>query len=205
MVRKTSMVTMPQSAIVQQLQRVFLPWGALNNQALFDELAALFSSCSLASNEFLAQPGDALNRVIIVVSGVLRFYLLDEDGQEWNKGFLSEDGITGPLAEYTDTWPNPYGLQALEKSMVLQASANEFLALAAQYSELDHVLRRYVSALLKRKAKRLTSFQRLDATGRYLEFCQEYAQVVERLPQYHIASFIGISEVSLSRLRRKLS
>lgn len=188
----------------QVLHDAFAPWGAVPDE-LLQALVTLFEAREYASGEFLATPGKSFDRILVVARGALRFYVLDEEGREWNKGFAAEGRLTGPLADTPMSWPDPYGMQALEDCIVFEAPAQAVRALSARSAVFDTIIKRYVSALLRMKADRLTAFQRLDATGRYQDFLQRYPDLVGRLPQYHIASYLGISEVSLSRLRRKLA
>lgn len=191
------------SDLPQLLHDALAPWGTVPDE-LLRMLTPLFEAREYASGQFLATPGKAFDRVLLVARGVLRFYVLDEDGREWNKGFAAEGRLTGPLADTPMSWPDPYGMQALEDCLVFEAPVVEVRALSARNPALDGILKQYVSALLRMKADRLTGFQRLDATGRYRDFLERYPDLAVRLPQYHIASYLGISEVSLSRLRRKL-
>ncbi len=195
---------MSQIVLSHQLKTALSPWGNLKDESLH-QLVNIFTPCNVQSGAHLIMPGEAFERIIVVVNGLLRFYVTDEDGNEWNKNFLFEHSISGPLAEHSEPWPGFYGLQALEDCTVLLAPVNQFRNLVNNDVNLDQTIRHYVSALLQRKANRLTGFQRLNATGRYLEFCKEYSAVIRRIPQYHIASFLGISEVSLSRLRSQLT
>ncbi|WP_097459040.1 Crp/Fnr family transcriptional regulator [Mangrovitalea sediminis] len=188
----------------QALHAALSPWGVVSDE-LLRELEPLFEARQYSGGQFLAMPGKAFDRVLVVARGVLRFFILDEEGREWNKGFAAEGRLTGPLAETHMSWPDPYGMQAIEDSVVFEAPAATFSALAAGNAVLDGMVKRYVGALLRMKADRLTGFQRLDATGRYRDFLERYPELAGRLPQYHIASYLGISEVSLSRLRRKVA
>jgi len=172
--------------------------------ALAAELEAAFQPRSLARRQGWVAPGEALPLVLFVVRGLLRFYAVDAEGAEWNKGFAAERDLTGPFVTGAADWPAPHGVQALEATRLLVCERGRFEALVRRDPALERRLSAQVAALLERKARRLLSFQQEDAAGRYRAFLAGEPELARRLPQLHVASYLGISEVSLSRLRRKL-
>lgn len=169
------------------------------------ELAALFRAVDYDAGASLAHPGDALPLLLLVERGLLRFYQPDEAGREWNKGFLWEGGIAGPLAGDAERWPAPSGLQALEPSRVHGAPLDRVRALMRRWPELDRWSRRYADWLIESKASRLARFQRLSATARYEDFRCRHPQLCDRLALLHVASYIGVTDVTLSRIRGRLA
>lgn len=178
-------------------------WSALD-EPLWPGLDALFGARSVAAGEHLARPGDALPLVLFVAHGLLRFYEIGAEGAEWNKGFASEGDLTGPFVGESSTWPSPRGVQALEPSRLLVCHWRDFERRLGCDRTLERGIGSYVAALLERKARRVLSFQGEDAAERYLAFLEESPALARRLAQYQIASYLGITDVSLSRLRRKL-
>jgi CRP-like cAMP-binding protein len=175
-------------------------WGQVPATAE-PELRYIFRPWSCDAGQPVVRPGEALDEVLFVQRGLLRFYTLDETGREWNKGFAVEGGLSGPLSDDAPHWPAPYGVEALERVQGLRAAAGGFRALCAAHRELDDIVRHYLARLLEDKGARLESLQRLDAGARYRKFLTDSPELARRLPQYHIASYLGMSEISLSRLR----
>lgn len=79
---------------------------------------------------------------------------------------------------------------------------SDFVALFEQHPIFDRLGRKLAEWLLIRKELRARSLLQQQAKERYLDFEEQYPDLVKRVPQYHIASYLGITEVSLSRLKR---
>jgi CRP-like cAMP-binding protein len=102
--------------------------------------------------------------------------------------------------------PDPgCGVEALEPGTLLIADAAAFNALYDIHPVFDRLGRRMGEWWLGRKEQRARSFQLQDARDRYLGFIRDHGDLVQRIPQYHIASYLGITDVSLSRIRRDLA
>lgn len=182
-----------------QMQAALEKWGPVSATPM-TELQALFQPYEVSKGSHLAQPGSVLKNVFFVSQGLLRFYTAGPDGKEWNKGFARENDLIGSFTSQSPDWPVPYGLQALEPSMLLRAPEQDFQAILVRHSDLAHLIQGYVEALLAQKGRRVQTFQQYDAATRYLDFLAQQPDLAQRLPQYHIASYLGISEVSLSRI-----
>ena len=166
-------------------------------------LARMFVRCPLGAGAMLVAPGGRLPEVVVVERGMLRFFAPDDAGAEWNKGFAADGDLFGAFVSTAPDWPAPHGVQALEDSVLLRAPWPALQAVCAGDPILQRALERRMQWLLEQKARRLLGFQQDDALTRYRAFLAEHPDWARRLPQYHIASYLGISEVSLSRLRRR--
>lgn len=179
-------------------------WGRLSADVR-RALASKFAVKDYRKGHHLAQPGAGLPFVLFICCGLLRFYTVSRDGRESNRAFVAENRLIGPFAGESPDWPAPYGLEALEDVVVMQAPMGDFRALCEHRPDFDHVVRRCVGAMLERKFARLRAFQEQSATERYRAFLAEFPDLVQRLPQYQIASYLGITDVSLSRIRRTVA
>lgn len=145
-----------------------------------------------------------MHELMFVCSGLLRFYYLAEDGTESNKAFAAENDFAGPLAASYLDLPVIYGIQTLEPTTMLVANYYDFVALFDEHPVFDRLGRRLAEWFLVRKELRTRSLLQHQAKDRYLTFKERFPQITERVPQYHIASYLGITEVTLSRLKRSL-
>lgn len=182
-----------------QMQTALKQWGPAS-AAVLGKLQTLFQPFKINKGAHLAQPGATVKTVFFVYQGLLRFYSVDDHGKEWNKGFAKENDLIGSFTSQSPNWPSPYGLHALEKTVLLRAPEQDFQALLVQHADFAHIIQGYVEALLAKKGRRIQTFQQYDAATRYLDFLEQESDLARRLPQYHIASYLGISEVSLSRI-----
>lgn len=167
-------------------------------------LAGIFRLQTVPAQKHILYPGDFVHELLFVCSGMLRFYYLSDDGVESNKAFVTENNFAGPLASSALGLPVIYGIQALEPAMLLTAPYGDFVALFDHHPLFDRLGRRLAEWLLIRKELRTRSLLQHQAKERYLMFKAQFPELVDRVPQYHIASYLGITEVTLSRVKRAL-
>ncbi len=192
------------SPFYSQLRVAVAQWVDLS-EAQWHQLAAIFKVRTIPPSTTLLHPGDRVYEILFVCDGLLRFYYADTEGTESNKAFIAEDMFAGPLAASALDLPVLYGVQALEKTTLLAARYTDFVALFETHPVFDRLGRKLAEWLLIRKEVRQRSLLQQNATERYLSFIEAHPTLVQRVPQYHIASYLGITEVSLSRLRRALA
>lgn len=178
-------------------------WATLADSQ-WDMLFRIFNEKTVAPKTQLATPGSTKHELFFVNHGLLRFYYLSSDGKEVNKAFIAEDMFAGPLAASALNLPIIYGIETLEESSVLVADYRDFAALFDRDNVFERVGRKLAEWLLIRKEIRQRSLLQQNARQRYLDFAEHHPSMLQRVPQYHIASYLGITEVSLSRLRRSL-
>ena len=157
------------------------------------------------AGEHLHYPGDSEHKLIFVSSGLLRFYYPSEDGKESNKAFLTEGAFGGALAAASLGLPLIYGVEALEETALLAADLSDLCALYDEHPVFDRFGRKLAERLLTRKELRMRALLQQSAKERYLELRQAQPDLVRRVPQYHLASYLGVTEASLSRLKRDLT
>ena len=185
----------------QQLREVVRAWIDIS-KVQFNTFLSIFAEREVNKNAHVVLPGARSHELLFVSRGLLRFYYVDTDGSESNKAFVSDDEFAAPLAAFHLDLPVSYGVHALETTSLLAAPYAEFIALFDLAPEFDRFGRKLAEYLLIRKERRTRSFLQQDAAERYADFVREHPHLIERVPQYHIASYLGISEVSLSRLKR---
>lgn len=186
-----------------QLRAAVEQWVDLT-ETQWQRLAMIFQPREIQEQMYLLQPGDYVHELLFVCTGLLRFYYLAEDGTETNKAFIAENTFAGPLAAAVLKLPVIYGIQALEPTSLLVARYADFVALFDEEPVFDRLGRKLAEWLLVHKELRTRSLLQDQATARYVAFKEQFPELVERVPQYHIAAYLGITEVSLSRLKRGL-
>lgn len=166
--------------------------------------ASIFRVKTFPPLAYVLTPGAKVYELIFLKQGLLRFYYCGDNGVESNKAFVTEDAFVGPLASSVLDLPVIFGIQALETSVCLTAKFTEFTALFAQDPIFERLGRLLAESLLVRKELRTRSLLLESSKDRYLNFLSQESHLVDRVPQYHIASYLGITEVSLSRLKKSL-
>ncbi len=188
---------------LQQLRATVSQMSDLDD-AQWQQLAALFASREVAAGSHLLLPGDKVYELLFVTHGLLRFYYVDGEGGEANKAFIAENTFAGPLASSMLDLPVIYGVQAIETTRLLVCDYRKFVDLFTLDPMFERLGRTFAEQLLMRKELRMRSMLQQNARERYQDFVAQHPDLVQRIPQYHIASYLGITEVSLSRLRRSI-
>ena len=171
----------------------------------FDHSVKFFVPKNVRKKQFLLQEGNVCDQIVFVESGCLRLYTIDHDGEEHVIQFATEDWWISDLQSFLSGKPSRYNIDALEESRVLllEKEAREKMLLAIP--KLERHFR------LLQEAHYATTHHRIDeslsasAEERYLDFIRTYPSLVQRVPQSQIASYLGITPQSLSRIRKELS
>ena len=140
----------------------------------------------------------------IIRAGLVRMYLSRPDGREFNKAFQREGGLTGSHAAAVTDRPSITSIQAMEPTEVLAIPFRALERRAAEDIQLAHLLRRLAEERFWRREQREAQLLMETATERFMRLVREEAWLLGRVPQKHLASYLGITEVSLSRLRARL-
>lgn len=159
----------------------------------------------LSEGEHWIRAGEPCEDFFYISEGILRLYYVDQDGNEVNEGFYDEGEMLGPISSFVSGTPCPYYIQAIEPASLVVANYHQFHAYGLDDPELLRFEITFMHHLFVRNAKRDAKRLLNNGEQRYKWFCKEYPHFLERIPQYHIASFLGMTPVSLSRLRKKSS
>lgn len=146
--------------------------------------------------EIIFRSGETNTRHYFVEKGLLRMYVIDSSGKEFNILFASENQWIGDLSTPSETL---FFLDALEKSIVYSISDENLNLLTNNFSSFVKYLKRSYIFLQKRLVSVLVN----TAEENYEELCEHYPELIQRLPQYHISSYLGVTPVFLSKILSK--
>lgn len=175
------------------------------SSATWEGLESLFSFRHVAKSEELFSAGVQPTAFAFVVHGLFRVYVTDEDGHEYNKNFFQEGTFPGCMTALLTQTPSQFCIEALEDSEVILIDFKGYRNLLQKDEDLKlyHILYLEKNWLLAKDAREVQLVQD-DASARYLRFIADYANIFERIPQYHVASHLGVTPTQLSRIRKKL-
>ncbi len=169
----------------------------------FDLLKTCFVPMKLKKGEFLQRAGEVTRYGAFVVSGCLRKYVIDAKGKEHILYFAPEDWWVGDIESGLHQLPSLYFVDAIEHSDVLQIdlpSHQKIIeAMPAYASQYQLGLQKHMAS----KDKRIVAALSTSAEERYLEFLKTYPSIAQRVPQHMLASYLGISPETLSRIRKQ--
>lgn len=169
-------------------------------------LNACISRCRLrllARGEFLLRAGEPATHAGVLLTGLLREYFQLEDGSERTKAFVLEGDPTGSLADLMADGCSRASIVAEEPARLVTVPFTEMRALALQYPAWKEYGARLLERLFLRKAEREYELLGLSAEARYQLFLRKFPGLSARVKARHIASYVGITPVHLSRLRRR--
>jgi len=155
------------------------------------------------NKQFALQEGDLCNQFIFVVRGCLRMYKIDDKGAMHILQFAAENYWILDLGSFHGLKPSTLNIDAIEDSVVLQINRDNLISLYTSAPKFDRIFRVLIENSFVRLQERLLQSISSTAEERYQSFLTNYPHLVNRLSLVQIASFIGITPESLSRLRGK--
>jgi CRP-like cAMP-binding protein len=170
------------------------------------ELAAGFALMrprELTRGEYLLRAGEQASEVAIVVRGLVREHFVMPDGTERTKAFVLSGQPTGSLADLLSGAPSRAYIVAEEPTRLLCTTFAQSLALAERSPGWRNYGVQLMQRILLVKAEREHELLGMDANARYELFALRYPGLEARVAARHIASYLGITPVHLSRLRRR--
>lgn len=158
----------------------------------------------LEKNECLLRNGEVCRKDNYIISGTLKaFYINSDTGQEEILYFAIDDWWATDIDSFRKQSPSIYNIQALEKTELLQISFDSFQRMLEQIPALERYFRIILEGYAGTLQKRIIMNNVYNAEHRYLDFLQSYPKLVAKIPQYLIASYLGISAEFLSRIKRR--
>ncbi|MDY0931301.1 MULTISPECIES: Crp/Fnr family transcriptional regulator [Chryseobacterium] len=159
----------------------------------------------VAKHEMLLQEGQVCRNTFFVEKGLLRMYSIDKNGKEHVIQFAPENWLIGDRSSLYFNEKSRYYIEAVEDSEVLFLQPDFFSKLLEEFPNTieknDLIIQKHVKSL----QDRINSLLGETAEERYLKFIKMYPDLLLRVPQWMIASYLGITPESLSRVRKELA
>ncbi|KAB1232486.1 MULTISPECIES: Crp/Fnr family transcriptional regulator [Chryseobacterium] len=172
-----------------------------------DELETIlsyFRAIPLKKNEMLLANGQKSQRTFFVVNGCLRIFFINEEGQDSTRYFAFENQFATALTSFITSEPSEEFIQAVEDSEVYYITHTNFYHLLDIIPQWEKFYRIYLETAYVNNTKRLMSFLVQDALEKYRQLLDENPVVVRRLSNKMVASYLNISQETLSRLKSRL-
>ena len=160
---------------------------------------------SLANSEALLRAGDVWSHLLWVERGSFRLYYLDRQGRAANKNFYLEGAMFWPITPALAQSPSRFWVEALEPSQVWKLPWSSWQTTAQTFEPWQRLERQVLARLLEDKMDREQQFLQCTATERYQALLSAHPDWAKRIPLRHLASYLGITDVALSRIRRRLN
>lgn len=173
-----------------------------------DEMAfvrARFQPATLRAGEFLQRAGDVARHAAFVASGCLRNYVIDAHGKEHIVQFAPETWWLADTISLASGAPSQYFIDAIEDSELLLIDPPSQQELVDRVPGYGASMRAGVQRHSAAKDQRIVTSLTASAEERYVEFMERYPSIAQRVPQRMVASYLGVSPETISRVRKTLS
>lgn len=164
-------------------------------------IESLFTYRKFRKKQYILQEGDISRNETFVAKGLTRIYEVDEGGQEHILQFGVEDWWVGDMYSFLTETPSKYNVECLEETEVFQITKPHLESLYTKVPKMERHFRILVQNAFISSTNRISSSLTKTALERYREFISKYPQIEQRVANHYIASYLGITPQSLSRLR----
>jgi CRP-like cAMP-binding protein len=168
-----------------------------------EAIANKFKSKALKKNEYILKQGEICNDLAFVQKGCLRLYYLKDD-IEVSVWFAFQHSSAIEVYSFISGNPSDYFLQAIEDSEVLYLPKTELNKLYRTQPNMQEMMRKFWEDVILNLINRFTALQKDSAEKRYLDLLAK-PSYLKTIPQKYLASFIGVTPTSLSRIRKQIT
>lgn len=165
-------------------------------------IARLFHEKKYAKGEYFLKEGDVCRNVGFIINGVMRYYIND-DGEEKTYGFAEESDFVCNNESFLPQQPSRQIIQALEDCTLLVIGYDNLQKFYTSIKSGERFGRLVIEQVFVKTLQGLNSFYTDSPELRYEKFVKEYPELLQRIPQYYIASYVGVKPQSLSRIRSR--
>ncbi|HBO3329432.1 TPA: Crp/Fnr family transcriptional regulator [Pseudomonas aeruginosa] len=158
-----------------------------------------------SKNTTIIDVGQIPGYFYLIVKGMARYFYQSPNGKEWNKAFFREREWVGSLSSYLTEEPCAYSIGTLEDCVLISVPVALFKPLSSIHPDLKMLIHIKVQEMMLRNEQREAILLTENSEDRYRWLCKKQPWLLERVAQYHLASYLGIEPGSLSRLKRSIA
>jgi cAMP-binding proteins - catabolite gene activator and regulatory subunit of cAMP-dependent protein kinases len=166
-----------------------------------DRVLGSFRSLKISRGEYLLKEGEVCKCVYYIAKGCLQIFICDDTMRETTRDIVIEDNWCSELISFTKALPAVENIRAVEHTEVLAIDRNSFYQLMSSVPAFDLVYRQILEASYANSVHRINTFVSLTALDRIRWLMDHRSNLMNRLPSKLIASYLGISQETFSRLR----
>ncbi len=170
----------------------------------FEIIMSHFTYKKIRKKQYFLQEGGVCKHFGFIVKGAMRQYYIDEKGAEHYVQLAIENWWVGDRESWVMLSPSRYNIDAWEDSELLLVSNTDVVKLSQLFPAIGELMRKMDERNNIAAQKRITSAISYTAERRYADFACDYPDLLQRFPQHVIASYIGITKDTLSRVRKQM-
>lgn len=159
----------------------------------------------MLKGQFLVQQGDICRYSGFVLSGCTKTFYVDDEGQEHVIMFSIEDWWTSDIGSFITQSPADFNVQCLENTELILFPYEKQEALFEAIPKMERFFRKIIEKAFAASQKRIVRNFTMSARDRYLFFRSQYPKMEQRIPQYLIASYLGITKEFLSKIKNQIA
>lgn len=173
------------------------------SQADWQLLKPALTVKEVEANTTLQEIGKPGLKHYFIVRGLARMFYLTSEGKELNKGFYDEGSMVGSLSALIMNEPSRFAIETFEPSFLIEMDLKSFRGLAYSNQGWLKVFNHCCQMMLVRNERREAELLTMSSKQRFLQFTRNFPAYLDRIPQYHIASYLGITAVALSKYKKQ--
>ncbi|HTF21303.1 MAG TPA: Crp/Fnr family transcriptional regulator [Chryseolinea sp.] len=189
---------------MNELIHYLLQFGHLNQQQI-ELIQSKFHQKEIEKDTYYQKAGQIPNEFIFITEGVMRVCYYDHNGDEITKAFVDEHKLVADIVNYNIGSPSTEYIQAITHCKYLTISKSAMEDLSQTVITWDAIIAKIISKGLTQKVNIFSRMMAEDATERYQKFLIHFPNIVNRIPLSYVASFLGMTQSSLSRIRKNIS
>ncbi|GAL84775.1 cyclic nucleotide binding regulatory protein [Sporocytophaga myxococcoides] len=182
--------------------RNFLTFVAPGPEEETETFLKLLKPVRIYKGEYFISEGQIPRKFAFINKGLFRYLYIDKTGKEFTKNFLTEGKFIVSYSAMIAQKTSLLYIEALEDSDILEIDYNQWLEVKKRHECWSVLLIAMLEHAFSVKEKRERDLLLLDARERYIDFLNEFPTLESRVKQHMIASYLGISPISLSRIRK---
>lgn len=170
----------------------------------FLKLQGISKFKKIDANTQLDELGKVPSKLYLMISGVMRCYVTSESGKEFNKRFFFSMDFAGSLTALIKNAPSEIVYETITECTFYEIDYRKLKEMCATDMVVSNLYTSILEKVFMRYEKRQLELISLNASQRYLKLKSDIPKIDILVPQYHIASYLSITPVQLSRIRKKL-
>lgn len=162
----------------------------------------LFTEKEIASKTILLREGEVANTIYFIKKGCLREWF-NKDGKDITFQFFFEGQPVASIDSFMNKTPSLFTIESIEQTTILSISKSDFEKLFNSYPEFKTGFQEFIFQRFRNYSELFLSRIKDTPQERYEDLLKNHPELIKRVPQHYIASFLGITPISLSRIRNR--
>ncbi len=188
------------SSLINIIEQNYAPLSA----KCFEALISTMEIKSYEKGETIVKEGQYASKVYFIIQGSARAYYL-HNGKDISDWFAFDNECISSIVSFFDGKPSPHYIEALDNSIIAEVSKNAIEQISDQFHDFERLIRNIVTDTMLKQRQRISSILFHTAEERYIQIESIHPGITHKVALKHIASYLGITMETLSRVRKSLA